>query len=241
MKFESVIIFGYNEFAHEIAKQIEYSYDYLHIFALTEEKKEQAIHDGFNSSLFDLSDEWDEIVKIKDISKVLAYCALEKDEENTFLTISLHATFPELFIVALATDIESANKLKIAGASKVLSIVQTTSEMIRDYLEKPTLSMVLQSILFQDSSLKLAQVNIEKDASLIGTELHTIDWKKHYNVIILAITQDRINFKYLFTAKGHYYKISEGDILVVIGYTDEIEIFKKEVNHHEINWSNRSW
>lgn len=241
MIFESAIIFGYNDFSQEIAKQIEDSYEYIHIFTLTLEENDRAIRDGFNSSLFDLSDNWDDLVKIEDITSVLAYCTLQLDEHNTFLTISLHATFPELYIVALANDLESANKLRIAGASKVLSVVQTTSEMICDYLEKPTLSNVLQHILYSDSKLKLAQIMIEPHSSLIGTQLHTIDWKKHYNVLILSITNDRLNFKYVFTAKGHYHTIKEGDILVVIGYTKEIEKFKEEVNNSEINWSNRSW
>jgi len=241
MIFESVIIFGYNDFSKEIALQIENSYEYIHIFTLTKDENEKAIHDGFNSSIFDLSDDWDELVKIEDISKVLAYCSLQNDEQNTFLTISLNATFPELFIVALANDFESANKLKIAGASKVLSIVQTTSDMISDYLEKPTLNTVLQNILYKDSELKLSQVTINKDASLIGTELHQIDWKKHYNILILSVTNNRLDFKYIFTAKGHHHKIIAGDILVIIGYTKEIEKFKQEVNHCEINWSNRSW
>lgn len=241
MIFESAIIFGYNDFSHEIAEQIDNSYEYIHIFTLTQEENDKAIRGGFNSSLFDLSDNWDDLFKIEDMNSVLAYCALQNEEHNTFLTISLHATFPELFIVALANDLESANKLRIAGASKVLSAVQTTSEMICDYLEKPTLNNVLQHILYSDSKLKLTQIMIEPHSSLIGTELHTIDWKQHYNVLILSITNDRLNFKYIFTAKGYYHKINEGDILVIIGYTKEIEKFKEEVNHSGINWSNRSW
>lgn len=241
MIFESVIIFGYNDYAQEIARQIDASYEYIHIYTLEKEENERAIRDGFNASLFDLSDNWDELVQIEDITKVLAYCVLQHDEHNTFLTISLHATFPELFIVALANDLESANKLRIAGASKVLSVVQTTSEMISDYLEKPTLNSVLQNILYTDSKLKLAQIIIGPDSSLIGVELHTIDWKKHYNVLILSVTNDRLNFEYVFTAKGHHHKVAEGDILVIIGYTKEIEKFKEEVNHSEIDWGHRSW
>jgi len=240
-KFESVIIFGYNDYTHQIAKEIEEDYEYLHIFTLEQESMELALHDGYNASLFDLSDEWVEIQRIENIKRVIAYCALENDEKNTFLTISLHAAFPDLFIVALATDMESANKLKIAGASKTISITQTTSGTIVDYLEKPVLTKVLHEILYKNSDLKLAQVTVHSGASLIGHELKKIAWEKHYGVIILSVSNDGLSFEYIFTAKGHKHQIQEGDVLVVIGYTKDIKKFEAEVNHETIDWSDRRW
>ncbi len=86
---KSDLIFGYNEYARQIALQIKNEYETLHIYSLDEKLCQKAKDDGYSASMFDLSDEWEDIEEGCNIDDVAAFCTLENDANNIFLTISL--------------------------------------------------------------------------------------------------------------------------------------------------------
>jgi len=223
---KSALIFGYNEYARQIASQIDSEYERVHIFVLDEALQHKAQEDGFKASLFDLSDEWHEIESEYRIENAVAFCTLEDDAHNIFLTISLRAAFSEMYIVALAKDTEGINKLKIAGANRILPIVQITANLISEILEKPVVTNVLHNILYEDSDIKIAQIDIVEGDAIVGNNSHSIAFKEEYNIILLAIVDSTLNTNFVFTAKGFNHLIDVGDVLVVIGLQEDIERFK---------------
>jgi Trk K+ transport system NAD-binding subunit len=224
---KSALIFGYNEYSQQIAQQIESSYESLHIYTLSQELLKKAEADGFSASIFELGDEWleIEIERSCTIDDVMVFCTLEDDANNIFLTISLRAAFESLYIVALAKDAEGVNKLKIAGANKVLPIVQMTTNVITEILEKPVVTNVLHQILYEESEIKIAQVDIVKGSTLIGSKSHDIDFKKEFNLILLAIVDRELSTHFIFTAKGFNHIIDEDDVLVIVGLQNDIDTF----------------
>ncbi len=226
---KSALIFGYNEYARQIAAQIVSEYESVHIFILDEALRHKAEADGFRVSRFDLSDEWHDIEERYSIENTVAFCTLEDDAHNIFLTISLRAAFERMYLVALAKDTEGINKLKIAGANRILPIVQITANLISEILEKPVVTNVLHNILYEDSDIKIAQIDIQKGDAIVGNNSHAIAFKEEYNIILLAIVDGRLNTNFVFTAKGFNHIIGEGDVLVVIGLQDDIERFKLRI------------
>ena len=116
MIYRSAVVFGFNEYAKQIALQISGEYQSFAIFVMNEAEKEAAKLAGFETELFDLSEDWKSIEERFDINDLIVFCALDNDAENVFLTISLRAAFDQLPIIALAGDHESADKMKSAGA-----------------------------------------------------------------------------------------------------------------------------
>ncbi len=222
MRERSAIVFGFNEYAKEIALQIAGEYNAIAVFVMNDAEKAAAEAKGFEAEIFDLSEEWHSIEERFDPKRLSVFCALEDDAENVFLTISLRSVFEHLPIIALAQDNESAAKLKSAGANKVLATQQITASIITEMLEKPTVRGVLHDILYENSPLKIVQLAVPEGSFLVGKHLYDIDWGSEFDVLVLAVVDHELSAAFSFTSKGHNHHIDGGDLLIVAGYEDKI-------------------
>lgn len=217
MKKTTALIFGLNDYTFEIQKNIQEQYENVYIFQLSGE--------GENS--FDLSDNWDDLSEKVDIESSTAFCALEDMAENIFLTISLRDTFTSLDIIALSLDEESQTKLMLAGATNVLPTIQTTANVIVDILEKPTVTKVLHEILYEKSSLKIAQIKVENEAVFDGKNPANIEWSRDYGIIIISLVHEDNSRDFIYAPHLKNYKVRNGDVFVVVGYDEDIKKFEK--------------
>nr|WP_321265975.1 TrkA C-terminal domain-containing protein [uncultured Sulfurimonas sp.] len=222
--FESnALIFGVNDFTYEIKKNIASNYKNVYIFDLAK--------DGENS--FDLSDNWDDLKKKVDINDSVAFCVLEDMAENIFLTISLRDTFSNLVIVALAQDKESSDKLMLAGASRVLPTTQTTANVIVEMLEKPIVTEVLHDILYEKSSLQIAQIKIGKNSSFEGKHPAEVDWNTTHGIVVISVVHEDMSREFIYSSKAKHHLIKSGDVFVVVGYERDIKEFEKLIGADE--------
>lgn len=222
MSSKSAIVFGFNEYAKQIALQIAPEYTSFSVFVRNDAEQTAARAAGFSAELFDLSEDWKLIEERFDTKNLMVFCALDDDAENVFLTISLRSIFEELPIIALAGDQESAAKMKSAGANKVMPMLQITANVITEMLEKPTVTEVLHDILYEQSFLKIAQIVVPEGSFLVGKHLHDIDLGEEFDVLVLAIVDHQMSATFSFTSRGHNHHIDPDDILVVVGYEDHI-------------------
>lgn len=224
------LIFGVNDFAFEIKKNVESHYEKIYIYRLDEDGGSKYLNDS-NILLFDLSDNWDDLSGSVDMNKCVAFCVLDDMAKNIFLTISLRDSFEKLNIIALAQDKESADKLKLAGASVVIPATQTTANVIVEMLEKPIVREVMHHILYEKSSLKIAQIKIENSASFSKRYLSDIDWGDVYGILVLSVVCEDFSDGFIYSARAKHHIIKNGDILVVVGYDEDIENFKKRTGN----------
>ncbi|HLD22721.1 MAG TPA: NAD-binding protein [Sulfuricurvum sp.] len=222
MNYHSAIVFGFNEYAKQIAMQIASEYSSFAVFAMNELELNAAKAAGFEAALFDLGEDWKQIEEKFDPNSLIVFCALDKDAENVFLTISLRSIFEDIPIIALAGDHESAAKMKSAGANKVMATQQITANIITEMLEKPTVTEVLHDILYEQSFLKIAQITVPENCFLVGKHLHEIDWGEEFDILVLAIVDHQLSATFSFTSRGHHHHIDPDDVLVVVGYDDSI-------------------
>jgi voltage-gated potassium channel len=228
MTTDSIILFGYNEYAREIARQIRFIYRRVVIYSLENGEVEDAQSDGLEAHLADLEDKWDDLLSY-DLAKTRIICALEDDAENVFLTLSLRDRFPDAVIVALATTQENASKLRLAGADKVIAELQTTSNLIIELLEKPVTTRLLNDLMDTQMDLKVTQVTLKEASSIVGKQISEVLEGELHNVIVLAVVDQRMGESFIFTSKGYNHLLDPGDVLVVIGYDKEIKAFEKEI------------
>jgi voltage-gated potassium channel len=229
MKKRIALIFGYNDYALEIAKNIVDSYNKIYIYSLHSEQDVVKNSSEFEIRSFDLSDKWDDINEFVDIEHSIAFCVLEDNAENIFLTISLRSSFPDLNIIALSNNKETASKLQMAGANRVIPLVQTTAEMIAEMMEKPIVKEVFHKILFESSTLKIAQIRINGTNSYIGKEIIELDWDKKYGVIALSIMYENMRNEFIYSSIIKHYRVKEGDSFIIVGYETDIKEFEKIV------------
>ena len=234
MSKRTALIFGHNKYAHEIISNVKKTYSNIRIFALEDVDDDSS----YKVEKFDLSDDWKGIDEDINIEESIAFCVLEDMAENIFLTISLRSNFADLVIIAVALNRESANKLQMAGANKVIPLVETTADIITNMLEKPISSKILNNILYEESSLKIAQIKIDTESKLDNHKLASIDWTRYHGVIILSLIHEDMKSEFIYSKKMKEYVIQSGDILVVVGYENDISEFEKIIGSKRyVNWS----
>ena len=222
----SALIFGYNDYAVQVAKNILHKYKEISVFKFASDNTRADLEE-FDVETFDLSDEWADLSQKHDIKNSVAFCVLEDDAENIFLTISLRAAFDDLTIVALSKNKESANKLSMAGANKVIPLVQATATIIAEMLDKPIVTEVLHSILYEQSDLKVAQIEIKENNCFNGKYPADIEWSREHGIIVLSVIHEDGSSEFIFSSKAKHHEIKKGDVFVVVGYETDIKEFEK--------------
>lgn len=224
-----VAVFGYNEYAKEIASNFRLTGVSVSVYVIDEASLRRAQEDGHDVELVELDDDWVNIAEKFDTHLLTCFCALDDDAQNVFLTISLRAEYPHMFIVALATSKDSANKLSLAGANKAVAKLEATANIIVECLEKPAVVEVMNDILYHSQDLKLAQYTISEGSVLAQMKLHDISLHREYNIIILAIADKELETEFTFTSTGHNHKVDPGDVLVVMGKDEDLKKFEKAI------------
>lgn len=222
----SALIFGHNEYTAQIAKNVSHKYENITVFKLDSDYKKEELEE-FHIEKFDLSDEWNDLEQKHHIKDSVAFCVLEDDAENIFLTISLRAAFEDLTIIALSKNKESANKLSMAGANKVIPLVQTTASIITEMLDKPIVTDVLHNILYEKSDLKVAQIEIQKNDCFDGKYPADIEWSREHGIIVVSVMHKDGSSEFIYSSKSLHHPIEQGDVFVVVGYQNDIQEFEK--------------
>jgi len=223
MQNKTALIFGHNQYGFEIAQNLQDTYDDVTVYTL---KEEEINNQDFNVKLFDLSDNWSDLEESVNIEESIVFCTLEDSAENIFLTISLRAHFDKLTIIAIASNNENAHKLKMAGANKVIPVVETTADIITNILELPVSNKVLQSILFEKTNLKIAQIKITHACRLKDEEIQNIEWSRYKGVIIISLMHKNMQNEFIYSSRVKHHILQDGDTLIVVGYEQDLEEFK---------------
>ena len=229
MKKSSVLIFGNNEYGYEIARNVTYKYNDITIFSSDDIAFSIDKNSAYKMEKFDLSDDWDYITSEYDMEKSIIFCVLNDEAENIFLTLSLRSAFKDITIIALANNNEDANKLRMAGASKVIPIVETTADIITDMLKKPIITEVLHDILYEATDLKVEQIKVGSNGHFEGKYPADIEWSRDHGVIILSIIHEDMSSEFIYSSKAKHHTIRDGDTFVAVGYEKDLEEFKKLV------------
>ncbi|MEA1917310.1 MAG: NAD-binding protein [Campylobacterota bacterium] len=226
---KNALIFGYNEYSKEIAQSISTQYENIIFFVQKLEIQTKAAQDGYKVEIFELDDDWSQIDKKFNINECNIFCTLDDDSQNVFLTISLRSAYEDANIISLARSSESVSKLNLAGASKVMPILDTATNVITNLLEHPISSEILNNILYSESNLQLIEVKIKKDSHFIGTNINAVDWSKKYGVIVIAFYTKKHKVSFIYNSKVQHHKIESDDIFIVVGYKEDLLNFKNSV------------
>jgi len=232
MKKTNALIFGYNEYGLEIAKNVVGEYENVVILSLDDMINIRGHDASFKVERFDLSDNWEYIDSKYDIKNSKVFCTLMDIAENIFLTISLRSAYKDILIIALANNAEDSNKLHMAGADKVIPIVETTAGIITDMLKKPILTTVLHNILYEDGELKVMQIKVTKTEFFKDQYPADIDWSEYNGVLVLSIAHEDMSREFIYSAKSKHNYIKNGDILISVGYKEDLDNFKNLVGEY---------
>jgi voltage-gated potassium channel len=141
--------------------------------------------------------------------------ALSNDKDNLYLTMSAKILHPNLTIVAKAIEVGMSEKLKRAGASKVVSANLIGGMRMASELLRPNVTSFLDKLLSgNDVTLRVEECVIPSDSHIIGMTLKEVDFYGQCGVNVLGLA--RSNEEYLYNPDPKTILRRE-DVLLYIG------------------------
>lgn len=156
--------------------------------------------------------------------------AIGSDAENVYVTLSARVLNPNLLIAARATNEDSEQKLKRAGAQTVFTPYTFIGHRLAQALLRPhALSFLDVASAFEGAKqdLEMAQVKVSPSSPSASMTLDEADLRQRFGVIVLAVTK-KADGEMHFDPEGTA-RIEPGDVLVAVGGRRKLEDLEREL------------
>ncbi len=229
MANRKAFIFGYSKRSSFLTKELQKQNFSVIIIVSEENSYNKAKKDGYLDIIkLDITD--DEELESLDVSESdYLVCVMEDSHLNVFLTLSLKSLFPKSKIIALSDSFHVTQKLKMAGASKIIDLYQVSANRIYNILNKPIATKLITNLLSSEHELSIREIDIPKNSFLHNIKVDDFNFAK-YGVILVGMIDRRLSEQFLFITSGLEHSLDRGDMLVCIGYNDDLDRFERYVS-----------
>lgn len=158
------------------------------------------------------------------------FSLFDEDAKNVFLTLSAKSLDETLHIITVTHTKDAIHKLEIAGADTILDPYQISGKKIYKLITQPEVMNIIDATVFGYHDINMDQILITETSLLNGKMINDVYPNPDYTILLLGIHDQEFKKKFIFITEGHNHKLDSGDILVVIGQSEEIRRYKKEFN-----------
>lgn len=143
------------------------------------------------------------------------------DEENVFIVLTARVLNPRLFVVARSILQENEDKLRHAGADRVMSPYVLGGRRMAAAVIKPEVMDFLDLVVHDDGGdTEMATVTVEGDTSCIGKTIREINPWETCGVTLLAVRKHGGD---LCPNPSRQLVVEVGDELILMGTAEQIE------------------
>lgn len=147
--------------------------------------------------------------------------AVDSDADNVYVVLTARVLKPDLFIIARANLEGSEEKLRRAGADRVVSPYSLGGRRMASMLLKPVVSDFLDTVMHGEKlEYQLEEVEVGKDSPLRNLTIRECKVRERCGATILSIRRKGGRFDTEITPES---RVEEGDKLVVIGTRHQLE------------------
>ena len=152
-------------------------------------------------------------------AKTLIAC-LADDAHNVYSILLARQLNPDITIIARAVDDGAEERLKLAGADRVLNPYRVGGTRLAITALKPTVTDFLDASLMGSSvELELAEVVVHPSSDLAGKTLAGAEVRQRFGIIVVALKRgEESTFN-----PGPNERIEAGDVLVALGPIQALE------------------
>ena len=144
--------------------------------------------------------------------------AVDTDETNIYVTLSARVLNPNLFIVARANRRDAESKLRLAGASRIISPYAIGGSRMAGLAMRPTAVEFVDTVLFGDNSeLVLEDFGIPANSSWPGRNVGDLIDEKSAVIVLAVKREGSMQFR-----PSPQTQFRAGDEIVVAGPPDGI-------------------
>jgi voltage-gated potassium channel len=146
--------------------------------------------------------------------------AVDADAANSFIILSARAMRPDLFIVARARSFDSEEKLRRAGADRVVNPQHIGGTRMAAFVLRPHVAEFVD-VVMHDRTLefRLEELAIGDSSPIAGKTLRDAQVRDRTGALVLAVREARGNLR---TNPSPDTTIEAGDLLIVIGTETEL-------------------
>ncbi len=228
---KKIVIFGYNRLSFEAMSRLDLSIYEILIVETDKKQLELAKAHDFEVSCIDFRSDND--LRAIGIGRDIAiiFCFFPNDADNVFLILSVRALDAKVTIIATVEMQGAAGKLLAAGANKIIDPYEICGRKIHEIIKKPEMTNILDHTVFGRHDLNMAEIEIPTGCYLEGQFVNDLNINETANLILIGIVDKERRERLSFSLGEKKYKIDAGDILVVMGPSRDIRLFKKEVKN----------
>jgi len=146
--------------------------------------------------------------------------AIDTDAENLYVTLSGRSLRADLFIVARARDDASDQKLRRAGADRVVNPQSIGGTRMAAFISQPHVAEFLDVVMHGTQyEFRLEEVTVSPGSSLAGTTLREAAIRERTGAMVLALRSDDGAF---LTNPSAETVVGPGQVLIAIGTSEEL-------------------
>jgi voltage-gated potassium channel len=218
------IICGFGRTGHQVAKEFDTVRVPYVVVDRKEETEEELIPKGIPYIIGDIIDDENLIeAGIKSAKGLIA--ATDSDVANVYVILSARALNPDLYIVTRASGMETENKLKIAGANRVILPYYISGKRMAAWATKPVTSDFLDMVMHGEGiEFSLSEIAVPGTSPLLSKTLSDAEIRSKSGATILAIRKTDGSFNLQPQSSS---TIEKGDIFVVIGTQEQVVLLDK--------------
>ncbi|PEB92283.1 potassium channel protein [Bacillus toyonensis] len=169
----------------------------------------------------------DQVLHHAGISKAAGLVAIvANDAENVFITLTARGLNDAIKIVARAEKQETEEKLRRAGANKVINTSSMAGIHIAKGIANPLTVHYIDTVLYGiEQSFVIEEISVGNDSILVNKSLLESDVRNQFDVTILAILRSG---DIIHNPTGQE-KLQEHDMIIVFGSVEKLGQFEKEL------------
>ncbi|MDF9448192.1 potassium channel family protein [Bacillus toyonensis] len=169
----------------------------------------------------------DQVLHHAGISKAAGLVAIvANDAENVFITLTARGLNDAIKIVARAEKQETEEKLRRAGANKVINPSSMAGIHIAKGVANPLTVHYIDTVLYGiEQSFVIEEILVGNDSILVNKSLLESDVRNQFDVTILAILRSG---DIIHNPTGQE-KLQEHDMIIVFGSVEKLGQFEKEL------------
>lgn len=218
---DHVIICGYGRVGRSVAAEFRGTRTPYLVVDVTPESVELARSEGAAVVLGDGTDDAD--LERAGIDRARGLVAsVDSDEKNLYITLSARARRPDLVIVARASDDAAAQKIRLAGATRVVQPYSHAGVQIANIVVKPQVTDFLDIVATAGGpspELRFEEIEVTAACGQAGRTIGELRVHDVTGAMIVALR--RVDGSFEITP-GPDARLAVGEVVIGVGTADEM-------------------
>jgi voltage-gated potassium channel len=145
----------------------------------------------------------------------------DSDVDNLYITLSAKAARPDLLVVARASTEDAAEKLRLAGADRVVQPYATAGQEMAKLVAKPQVAAFLDIVTSAGGpDLSMEEIEVTAECGRAGRSIRELRIRHETGALVIAVQKADGGFD---TTPSPDAVLNEGDVLIAVGTAGELQ------------------